>query len=247
MLPFDIPENTRKPLVFWCFKEAQKGTLRRKRLTGICTLPCNFTKLNPIHSLTCFMLLFPFYTPWKHQKTTDLLFSSGIESDLTLMVKLKWFNPSCPNPERREKIILHFYFHTSLWCLKRFYEGLKGLHKTFWGTTKLKTNYAHLNQDSVNLVDMVRPTGPGSQVLSRRSYHQWWSMGATLVVDDPELAPVLSGTHLPTSKGWKVGLAARGGRKIWWYDLHGESNPCRSHGSTMVYSLCYSRQEEVWK
>ena len=34
------------------------------------------------------------------------------------------------------KIKLNFYFHTSLWCLKSFYEGLKGLHKTFWDTTK---------------------------------------------------------------------------------------------------------------
>ena len=35
------------------------------------------------------------------------------------------------------KMKLNFYFHTSLWCLKRFYEGLnKGLHKTFSGTTK---------------------------------------------------------------------------------------------------------------
>ena len=31
------------------------------------------------------------------------------------------------------KIKLNFYFHTSFWCLKRFYEGL---HKTFLGTTK---------------------------------------------------------------------------------------------------------------
>ena len=31
---------------------------------------------------------------------------------------------------------LNFYFRTSLWCLKKFYEGLKGFHKTFWGTTK---------------------------------------------------------------------------------------------------------------
>ena len=31
---------------------------------------------------------------------------------------------------------LNFYFDTSLWCLKRFYEGIQGLHKTFWGTTK---------------------------------------------------------------------------------------------------------------
>ena len=31
---------------------------------------------------------------------------------------------------------LNFYFHTSFWYLKRFYEGLKGLHKTLRGTTK---------------------------------------------------------------------------------------------------------------
>ena len=29
------------------------------------------------------------------------------------------------------KVNLNFYFHTFLWCLKRFYAGLKGLHKTF--------------------------------------------------------------------------------------------------------------------
>ena len=27
-------------------------------------------------------------------------------------------------------------FHASLWCLKKFFEGFKGLHKTFWGTTE---------------------------------------------------------------------------------------------------------------
>ena len=36
---------------------------------------------------------------------------------------------------------------------------------------------------------------------NRTSYHQWWSMGATLIIDDPELLPVLPGTHLPTSEG----------------------------------------------
>ena len=30
-----------------------------------------------------------------------------------------------------KKINLNFYFHTSLWYFKRFYEGPKGLHKTF--------------------------------------------------------------------------------------------------------------------
>ena len=34
-------------------------------------------------------------------------------------------NPSRPDPGRREKVNLNFYFHTSLWWLKRFYEGLK--------------------------------------------------------------------------------------------------------------------------
>ena len=46
-----------------------------------------------------------------------------------------YFNPSLPNPGWREEIKFNFYFHTSLWCLKWFYEGLKDL-KTFWGTTK---------------------------------------------------------------------------------------------------------------
>ena len=39
--------------------------------------------------------------------------------------------PSC-----REKIKLNFYFHTSLWYLRRFYEGLKGLQKPFWNNKK---------------------------------------------------------------------------------------------------------------
>ena len=33
-------------------------------------------------------------------------------------------NP-CPNPPRREKIKLNFYFHPSLWCLKRFLRSLR--------------------------------------------------------------------------------------------------------------------------
>ena len=46
-------------------------------------------------------------------------------------------------------------------------------------------------------------------------------MGATLTVDDPDLAPVLySFTNLVKMEDW-VGLAARGGREICWYDLHG--------------------------
>ena len=43
-------------------------------------------------------------------------------------------NPSRSDLRRREN--LNFYIHSSLWCLKRFYEGLKDIRKTFWGITK---------------------------------------------------------------------------------------------------------------
>ena len=65
-------------------------------------------------------------------------------------------------------------------------------------------------------------------------------MGATLIVDDPELVLVLSGTHLSISERWKAELALQREEEIWWYEIDGESNRVRSQGSTMVYPLCYS-------
>ena len=47
---------------------------------------------------------------------------------------------------------------------------------------------------------------PTLQILSRRSYHQGWSMGATFIVFNMEIAQVLSGTHLSTQKRWKAEL-----------------------------------------
>ena len=49
-----------------------------------------------------------------------------------MMIELLHLNPSRPDPGQREKINLNFYFHTSLWCLKRFYEGLLRHHKEVW-------------------------------------------------------------------------------------------------------------------
>ena len=43
MFPFDLPENIRKPLVFWSFQGDQKGKVGRKRLT--CKM--NILILNP--------------------------------------------------------------------------------------------------------------------------------------------------------------------------------------------------------
>ena len=48
----------------------------------------------------------------------------------------KFVIPSRPNPGPRENMKLNFYVYTSLWCLKRYYKGLKDLLETFWGTTK---------------------------------------------------------------------------------------------------------------
>ena len=47
-------------------------------------------------------------------------------------VALDVFNLSRSDYRQKEKINLkNIYFHTSLWCRTRFYEGRKGLHKTF--------------------------------------------------------------------------------------------------------------------
>ena len=76
-------------------------------------------------------------------KTKSILFASTFKrkniKDITkygdIYMKQN-FNLSRPYPGQREKINLNFYVHTSLRCLKRFYEGIKGLHKIFWSTTK---------------------------------------------------------------------------------------------------------------
>ena len=67
---------------------------------------------------------------------------STIQQIVTLQkTALPNINPSRPDPGRRKKINYNFYFHFSLWCHKRFYEGV---HKTFWGTAK-KSENEHLS------------------------------------------------------------------------------------------------------
>ena len=88
------------------------------------------THFFPIHRLS---------TPWKHQKNfrfsdvfkrwrNGALGTNGLKA---LHFTFWWraclrfyddywfnFNPSRPDPGRRETIESNFYFHTSLWCLK---------------------------------------------------------------------------------------------------------------------------------
>ena len=71
---------------------------------------------------------------------------------------------------------------------------------------------------------LVRHTDPRSWVLSRRSYRQWQSMGAILIVDGPRLARVFFGTRLPGSGSW-VGLAGQGVAGVCCYSLQGGVDP----------------------
>ena len=64
----------------------------------------------------------------------NLMILSG-HIGLFLILPVPCISESCT-----EIIKLNFYFHTSLWCLKRFYEGFKGFRKTFRGTTKKYKN-----------------------------------------------------------------------------------------------------------
>ena len=48
-----------------------------------------------------------------------------------MCTKIKQINPSRSDPKRRKKINFNFYFRIFLWCLKRFCEDFKDLHKTF--------------------------------------------------------------------------------------------------------------------
>ena len=72
---------------------------------------------------------------WENLGKLSAIISRGFQVSAGHCHKVKqWFgigNPSRLDLGRREKVNLNFYFHTSLWCLKRFYVGPKGLHKTF--------------------------------------------------------------------------------------------------------------------
>ena len=70
-------------------------------------------------------------------KSNNQLSCGILINNFTIRAALLWtenltdLNPSRPDPGQREKMNLNFYVHTSLWCLKRFYEGLKAFIKIF--------------------------------------------------------------------------------------------------------------------
>ena len=46
----------------------------------------------------------------------------------------------------KKNINSNFYFHTSLWRLKRFYQGLKGVFKMLWSITKSENKNLSYNK-----------------------------------------------------------------------------------------------------
>ena len=56
-----------------------------------------------------------------YEKVQDMSISEGIQTSKNILtLSVPCFSESCIEI----KIKLNFYFHISLWCLKRFYKGL---------------------------------------------------------------------------------------------------------------------------
>ena len=105
-----------------------------------------FARMNLVvcYSLSCYFL---FELPAVSFLESDLLFIlTSISFFKTFVAFTFCLTLLTPIPDKEKKIKLYFYFHTSLWCLKRFYEGLKGFHKIFWGTAKkCKNKFSEIN------------------------------------------------------------------------------------------------------
>ena len=77
------------------------------------------------------------------------------------IIILALFNPPRPNPGRREKIKLNFYFHTSMWCPKKL--------KPFGAPQEIKFNLLFI---SIQLSEMH---GAGRVNISKNVYkYIWW-------------------------------------------------------------------------
>ena len=76
-----------------------------------------------------------FLAPATHENTKMLTQTlnmlTSVIKNIFLYNTNKHFNTSHPDPRWRKKINLIFFFHTSLWCLKRFHKGLKDLQNLF--------------------------------------------------------------------------------------------------------------------
>ena len=103
-------------------------------------LQCKLTSLYTMEILASngFRSAAKTYEKQQARKLLWLSFKGSICHVVFLVEHEFLFSPSRPNLIRRQKISFWKFLQVkkiTSRCLKRFYEGLKGLHKTFWGTT----------------------------------------------------------------------------------------------------------------
>ena len=102
------PENMRKSLVFWSFQGGiEREHWPENKLSWSRTMVWNGSDILQLFT--------------KIRETS--LISNGVNPSRSVNFRKLYWN----------KNKLNSYFHTSLWCLKKFCEGL---HQTFWGITK---------------------------------------------------------------------------------------------------------------
>ena len=103
------------PAVLWVVNVRERKP--RKKKQGI------WSRIRKVHVLKMQARFF-MYNFWKSSisgKDVEMLFFKEISNDDLMRYFFSDDNyiiPSRPNPGRREKVKLNFYFHTSMWCLK---------------------------------------------------------------------------------------------------------------------------------
>ena len=125
---------------------------------------------NKVNLRLCKLMLFSFQDLLQLLKLKIVMVLRYVKDVLTFIDP--FISESCI----KIKIKLNCYFHPSMWCLKRFYEGLKGfkgLHKTFRSTTKKCENE--------NLIFSLRP-GLGREGLTKLRFIMMKPMHCSLTI-----------------------------------------------------------------
>ena len=119
-----------KPLWRFCWDLIKTPERRHYRRSGCSIVNCEYIS----HLLWCF-----YCWVWTNKCLVDCFHNFKYSKAIAVQ---NWEALKCTRILLRNgltlpvPIYLNFYFQTSLWDLKRFYEGVKGLRKTFWGTAK---------------------------------------------------------------------------------------------------------------
>ena len=134
------------------FLKPFEASQRRLKIKLIFILQLQIISDENLCSGVKFYLNNSYSTKWRHD---SIFWLSGLHNEnlrFVLQLRAEKLRKQCFNPKFFVckvwpifKTImwgsyLNFYFRTFLWCLKRLYENIKDLSKTFWGITKTFEN-----------------------------------------------------------------------------------------------------------